>query len=162
MTHDHAVNRREDLRLITGRGQYTADRVLPRQLYACFLRSDRAHAEITSIDVTAALGGPGVVAVLTGADAVAAGYTQFPNLMSFTGRTGASILKPDRPVLATDKVRYVGEAIAMVVAESALIAQDALDAIVIEYRDLPPVVSTQGALAAGAAQLHANVPGNLC
>ena len=162
MTHDHAVNRREDLRLITGRGRYTADRVLPRQLYACFLRSDRAHAEITSIDVTAALANPGVVAVLTGADAVAAGYTQFPNLMSFTGRTGASILKPDRPVLATDKVRYVGEAIAMVVAESAQAAQDALDAIVIEYRDLPAVVTAHDALDADAAQLHANVPGNLC
>ncbi len=162
MSDAHAANRREDLRLITGRGRYTADLNLPGQLYACFLRADRAHAEIVAIDVKPALARPGVVAVLTGADAVAAHYTQFPNLMTFTGRNGAQILKPERPVLASGKVRYVGEAVAMVVAESALAAQDALDAIEIEYRDLGAVIAMADALAPGAPQLHANVPGNLC
>jgi len=162
MSEIHAANRREDLRLITGRGRYTADWSLPGQLHACFLRSDRAHAEIVSIDARPALARPGVVAVFTGADAVAAGYTQFPNLMSFTGRGGTTILKPERPVLAAGKVRYVGETVAMVVAESALAAQDALDAIEIEYKDLPVAVTVEDALAAAGPQLHANVPGNLC
>lgn len=162
MSDAHAANRREDLRLITGRGRYTADMNLSGQLYACFLRADRAHAEIKAIDVKSALARPGVVAVLTGADAVAAQYTQFPNLMTFAGRNGAQILKPERPVLASGKVRYVGEAVAMVVAESALAAQDALEAIEIEYRDLGAVIAMADALAPGAPQLHANVPGNLC
>ena len=162
MSDTHAANRREDLRLITGRGRYTADLNLPGQLYACFLRSDRAHAAIAAIDAGPALARPGVVAVLTGEDAVAANYTQFPNLMAFTGRNGAAILKPDRPVLAHGKVRYVGEVIAMVVAESALAAQDAIDFIGIEFRDIGAVVTVADALAPGAPQLHANVPGNLC
>ena len=109
MSHSHTAQRREDLRLITGRGRYTADVNLPGQLHAAFLRADRAHAQIVSIDTAPALAHPGVVAVLTGADALAAQYTQFPNLMAFTGRNGAQILKPERPVLATTAVRYVGE-----------------------------------------------------
>ena len=161
MSDTHAANRREDLRLITGRGRYVADANLPGQLHACFLRSDRAHAEIVAIDAAPALKCPGVVAVFTGADAMAAGYKQFPNMMTFTNRAGATILKPDRPVLAHGKVRFVGEAVAMVVAESALAAQDALDAIEVEYKDLPHVVTVEDALAAGAPQLHASVPGNL-
>ena len=161
MSDAHAANRREDLRLITGRGRYASDWNLPGQLHAAFLRSDRAHAEIVSINAAPALNRPGVVAVLTGADAVAAGYTQFPLLAKFTNRNGATLLKPDRPVLATDKVRFVGEAVALVVAESAPAAQDALDAIEVEYRDLPAAVTVDDALAAGAPQLHAGVPGNL-
>ncbi len=162
MSHSHAANRREDLRLITGRGRYTADVNLPGQLHAAFLRADRAHARILTIDAKPALSRPGVVAVFTGADAVAAQYTQFPNLMSFTGKYGGQILKPERPVLATTAVRYVGETVAMVVAESALAAQDALDAVEVEYEDLGAVVTVEDALANGAPQLHANIPGNLC
>ena len=161
MNEIRAANRREDLRLITGRGAYSSDFNLPRQLHAAFLRSDRAHAEIVSIDVAPALERPGVVAAFTGADAVAAGYTQFPHLMTYTNRAGAALLKPERPVLAHGKVRHVGEAVAMLVAESALAAQDALDAIEIKYRDLPAAVSPGDALAAGAPQLHAGVPRNL-
>jgi aerobic carbon-monoxide dehydrogenase large subunit len=161
MSDAHTASRREDLRLITGRGKYVADINLPGQLHAGFLRSDRAHAEIVSIDASPALKRPGVVAVFTGADAMAAGYKQFPNMMTFTNRAGGTILKPDRPVLADGKVRFVGEAVAMVVAESALAAQDALDFIEVEYRDLPHVVTVEDALAAGAPQLHASVPGNL-
>ena len=162
MSHTPAANRREDLRLITGRGRFTADVNLPNQLHAAFLRADRAHARIASIDTKPALARPGVVAVLTGADAIAAQFTQFPNLMSFAGRNGGQILKPERPVLATTAVRYVGETTAMVVAESALAAQDALEAIVIDYKDLGAVATVEDALAPGAPQLHANIPGNLC
>ena len=162
MSDTHAANRREDLRLITGRGRYTADMNLPDQLHAAFLRADRAHAGIASINIQPALARPGVVAVLTGADALAAQYTHFPNLMTFAGRNGAQILQTERAVLATTTVRYVGETVAMVVAETALAAQDAVDAIEIEYRDLRAVVTTADALAPGAPQLHSNVPGNLC
>ena len=161
MTDTHAANRREDLRLITGRGRYSADWNPPGALHACFLRADRAHAEIVSLNVKPALAQRGVAGVFTGADAIAAGYTRFPSFANYTGRNGQPMLKPDRPVLATDKVRFVGEPVAMVVAGSALVAQDALDAIEIEYRDLPAVVTVEDALAKSAPQLHADVPGNL-
>jgi aerobic carbon-monoxide dehydrogenase large subunit len=162
MSEQQTANRREDLRLITGRGRYAADWNVPGQLYACYLRSDRAHAEIVSIDAAAALACPGVVAVLTGADAVAAGYTKFPSAVSFKGCDGKGLLKTERPVLAAGKVRYVGETVAMVVAESALAAQDAVGAIDIEYRELPVAVTVEDALAPGAPQLHDNIPGNQC
>ena len=161
-THTQKGNRREDLRLITGRGHYTSDWNLPGQLHAAFLRSDHAHAEIVAINAAPALKRPGVKAIFTGEDAVAAGYTRFPMTSNFTSRKGGSVLKPDRPVLAHGKVRFAGEAVALVVADSALAAQDALDAIEIEYRELPAAVTVDDALAPGAAQLHAQVPGNLC
>jgi aerobic carbon-monoxide dehydrogenase large subunit len=161
MSDLHAGNRREDKRFITGRGRYTSDWNLPRQAHAAFLRADHAHAEIISIDVAAALKRPGVIAVFTGADAVAAGYTEFPLMANFTNKQGASLIKPDRPVLAHGKVRYVGETVALVVAESALQAHDALEAIAIEYRDLPAAVTVDDALAPDAGQLHASAPGNL-
>ena len=161
MSEKHAANRREDLRLISGRGRYSSDMNLPGQLHAGFLRCDRAHAEIVSIDAKSALQRPGVVAVFTGDDAMAAGYTQFPNLLTFTNKAGAGLIKPDRPVLAHGRVRFVGETVAMVVAGTAAEALDALDAIEVEYRDLPVVVDAEDALKPGAPQLHANVPGNL-
>ncbi|MBI4191967.1 MAG: xanthine dehydrogenase family protein molybdopterin-binding subunit [Betaproteobacteria bacterium] len=161
MSDTHTASRREDLRLITGRGRYASDWNLPGQLHAAFLRSDRAHAEIVSVNAAPALERPGVVAVFTGADAIAAGYTRFPLMANFTNRKGASLLKPERPVLAHGKVRFVGEAVALVVAESALAAHDALDAIEIEYRELSASVHVDDALASSASQLHVDVPGNL-
>lgn len=162
MKHTHKANRREDLRLITGRGRYASDWNLPGQLHCAFLRSPHAHAEIVSVDCARALEHPGVVAVYTGKDAVAAGYTEFPLLGKFKNRSGVELLKPARSVLAHDKVRFVGDAVAMVVAESAAAAHDALDAIEVEYRELPPAVTVEDALAPGAPQLHSNIPGNLC
>ena len=163
MTHTHKAvgNRREDLRLISGRGRYTSDCNLPGQQYAAFLRSDRAHADILSIDATSALKRPGVKAVYTGTDAVAAGFVRFPLNNSFINSKGVSLLQPDRPVLAHGKVRFAGEAVALVVADSALAAQDALDAIEVEYREYSAVVTADDALATDASQLHAEVPGNL-
>jgi carbon-monoxide dehydrogenase large subunit len=151
----------EDARLITGAGKFAADWNLPGQLYGYFVRSDRAHAEIISVNAEAARKHPGVVAVFTGADAVRAGYVNAPHSLTFPGRNGTRALAPKRPVLAHGKVRFVGEALALVVAESAPAAQDAAELIEVAYRDLPAVVSPEAALAPGAPQLHDDVPGNL-
>ena len=162
-THKHhgPVGRVEDARLTTGAGRYAADWNLPGQLYACFLRSDRAHAEIVSVNTAKAAKYPGVKRILTGADAVAAGYVKPLHTLTFPGKGGMQTRAPERPVLAHRKVRFVGEAVAMVVAHTAAAAQDAAELIEVEYRDLPPAIHPEEALAPGAAQLHENVPGNL-
>jgi carbon-monoxide dehydrogenase large subunit len=156
-----SAKRREDARLVSGQGRYTADCNLPGQLHAAFVRADRAHAEILRLDASRALAHPGVKAVLTGEDARAAGFKSLPNIVSYAGRNGQPLLKPHYPVLATGRVRFVGEPVAMVVAESEAIAEDALELVAIEYRDLPAAASFEAAVAAGAPQLHAEVPGNL-
>ena len=153
--------RREDLRLVTGHGRYTADWNLPGELHAVFLRADRAHAEIVRIDATHALAHPGVKAVYTGADTRAAGYKSLPNVVNFPGKGGQPMKKPHHPALAQGRVRYVGEPLVMIVADSATIAEDARDLVDVEYRDLPAVASFEAAVAAGAPQLHDDVPGNL-
>ncbi|MEI7680739.1 MAG: xanthine dehydrogenase family protein molybdopterin-binding subunit [Betaproteobacteria bacterium] len=158
--HPH-VNRVEDRRLITGHGKYTADWNRAGQLYAHFVRADRAHAEIIAIDTTAALASAGVKLILTGEDAVRAGYLKAPHALTFPGRNGINARAPARPVLATNKVRFVGEAIAIVVAESAAAAEDAAGLVQIEFRDLAAVPLAEDALAAGAVALHDDVPGNL-
>ena len=159
--HAHHGNRVEDQRLITGAGKYASDWNAAGQLYGYFVRSDHAHAEIKAVDTAAALKQPGVRHVFTGADAVAAGYIKPPHSLTIPGRNGSKALAPQRPVLAHGKVRFVGEAIALVVADSAAAAQSAAELIEIEYRDLPCVVQPEAALAAGAPQLHDDVPGNL-
>ncbi len=157
----HPHGRVEDFRLVTGAGKYAADWSLPGQFYAHFVRSDRAHAEIVSVDVATAAKHPGVKLVYTGKDALRAGYDKFLVMLNTPGRNGEHIKKPRRPALATDRVRHVGDAVAMVVAESAATAQDAAELIKVEYRDLPAVVSPEKALDAGASQLHKEAPGNL-
>ena len=152
--------RLEDPRLITGRGNYASDWNLEGQLYAAFARSDRAHARIVSIDVERARAMPGVRLIVTGEDAVRAGYVKAPHALTFTGVDGGKARIPNRPALAHERVRYVGEPVAMVVADSALLAQDAVDAIEIEYDDLPAVIGPEQALAPGAPQIHDDVPGN--
>ena len=152
--------RLEDARLITGKGRYTSDNNLPGQLYAVFLRADRAHAQIVSIDTSAALKRPGVRAVYTYADIKAAGIKSLPTQLAVKGRDGADLIKPNRPALADGVVRFVGECVACVVADSAGAAQDALESIAIDYRDLPVVTEAVEAIKPGAPQLHANVPGN--
>ena len=154
--------RREDQRLVTGAGRYTADWNLPGQLYAVFLRADRAHAIIRSIDKSAAERAPGVVAVLTARDVADAGFRTLPPSAHFPGRGGMKCLVPERPVLATDRVRYVGEEVAVVVAETREQAADATELIEIDYQDLAPVIGFDIALAAGATLLHETIPGNVC
>ncbi|MBI4205652.1 MAG: xanthine dehydrogenase family protein molybdopterin-binding subunit, partial [Betaproteobacteria bacterium] len=131
--------RREDLRLITGEGRYTADWNLPGEVHAVFLRADRAHAEILRLDATRALAHPGVLAVFTGEDAREAGFKSLPNIVSYPGKGGQQLRKPHHPVLALGRVRYVGEPVAMIVAQTAAIAEDARELIEAEYRDLPAV-----------------------
>jgi carbon-monoxide dehydrogenase large subunit len=151
--------RLEDERMLTGRGRYVSDWNLPGQAYGHFLRSDRAHAEIVSIDTQEALRHPGVVAVLTGAD-VAGVLKSLPAALPVKGRGGMELINPGRPSLAQGRVRFAGDAVALIVAESAVAAQDAAELIAVEYRELPAVVDAAEALAAGAPLVHDAVPGN--
>jgi carbon-monoxide dehydrogenase large subunit len=159
--HHHDGSRVEDKRLITGAGKYAADWNVPGQLYGYFLRSDHAHAEIASLDVSRALQHPGVKGVYTGEHAVRAGYTKAPHSLTFPGRNGSKARAPDRPVLASGKVCFVGEAVALVVADSAAAAQEAAELVDVEYRELACVVGAEEALEPGAPQIHRDVPGNL-
>jgi aerobic carbon-monoxide dehydrogenase large subunit len=151
--------RLEDDRMLTGRGRYVSDWNLPGQAYGHFLRSDRAHAEIVSIDSRDALAHPGVLAVFTGAD-VAGVLKSLPAALPVKGRGGMELINPGRPALAQGRVRFAGDAVALVVAESATAAQDAAELIAVEYRELPAVVDAAEALAGGAPLVHDAVPGN--
>ncbi|TAL02116.1 MAG: xanthine dehydrogenase family protein molybdopterin-binding subunit [Rhodospirillaceae bacterium] len=159
--HGAFKGRKEDQRLLTGQGQFTADWNLPGQLHAVFLRSDRAHAEIIRLDVAAAQAMPGVVAVLTGADMRAANLSAPPCFIPFPGRDGKKMIMPPKDVLAVDRVRCVGQPVAMVVAESEHAAHDALEQISVDYRDLPAVIDVMEAIKAGAPQLYPEVPNNI-
>jgi len=155
------MSRREDFRLVAGEGRYTADWNLEGQLHAAFLRADRAHAEIVRLDAARALAHPGVRAVLTGEDAREAGFKSLPNIVTYPGKAGQQLKKPHHPVLAMERVRFVGEPVAMVVADTPGLAEDARELIDVEYRDLPAVATFDAAVRAGAPQLHHDVPGNL-
>ena len=151
------IKRREDPRLITGTARYTDDIVLPGMLHAAILRSPHAHARIRRIDTSGAKAAPGVVAVFTGADTAGA-LKPIPCLWLVPG----SELKtsPFAP-LARDTVRYVGDAVAVVVAESPYQAYDALEQIDIEYDPLPAVIDPEKATQSGAPALHTEAPGNV-
>ena len=159
--HHHGGRRVEDARLITGAGKYAADWNLPGQLHAAFVRSDRAHAEIVSVDTKKAVSFTGVKAVFTGEDAVRAGYVKAPHTMGFVGKNGMKARSPERPVLAHKRVRFVGEAVALVVASSAGAAEDAAELVEVEYRELKCVTDPEAALAEGAPLLADEIPGNL-
>jgi aerobic carbon-monoxide dehydrogenase large subunit len=153
------AGRREDARLLKGEGRYTADWNFPEQLYGAFLRSDRAHADLVSVATEAARKKPGVVAIFTGEDVKH--FKTPPAQIKFPGRGGEAIKVPDRPTLARQRVRYVGQEVALVVATSPAAAQDALELIEVDYRELPAVVDGAAAVAPGAPQLHASIPGNV-
>ena len=152
--------RLEDDRMLTGRGKYVSDWNLPGQAYGHFVRSDRAHADIVSLDATAALAQPGVLAVFTGED-LKAELKSLPCALPVKGRGGMELIHPGRPALAQGRVRFTGDAVALVVAESAAAAQDAADLVAIEYRDREAVVTTEQAVAQGAPLVHDAVPGNI-
>ena len=154
-------SRVEDLRLVTGRGRYTADWNLPGQLHAHMVRSDRAHALIRGIDTAAAKASPGVVAILTADDVKAAGFTDIPTGAPVKTADGSMQVKCAMPVLATDRVRFVGQPIAMVIADSARAAQDAAELVAIDYQELASVTSMPAARRPGAVELHEVAPGNL-
>jgi aerobic carbon-monoxide dehydrogenase large subunit len=153
--------RREDLRLVTGRGRYTSDHDFTGQVAGHFLRADRAHAKIVRIDSAEAKSLPGVLDVLTGADLAAAGWKGAPAMSFFKGVGGSSLRVPFRTGLAHGRVRFVGEPVVLVVAETESIAQDAAELIAIEYQDLPALVEARDAIADGAVPLHDEYPDNL-
>jgi aerobic carbon-monoxide dehydrogenase large subunit len=151
------IKRKEDPRYLTGRGQFTDDVKVAGVTHACFVRSPVAHARIRSIDVSRAKAHPGVVEVFTGKQLRDGGVQGLP-----TGWLLPDIKLTDRPAIAIDTVRYVGEAVAVVVAENAYAAKDAAELVDVDYDMLPAVADTEQAAAAGAPQLHENAPGNVC
>jgi len=155
------VRRLEDRRFLTGCGRYTDDLVMAGALRVFFLRSPYAHARIRSIDPDTARAMPGVVAILTGAEAVADGLGHLPALTEIKDRDGHRHREPMRRPICTDRVRHVGDIVAMVAARTLDQARDAAEAVLVDYEELPAVVSGDAALAPGAPQLHDDVPGNL-
>lgn len=151
-----SVKRREDPRFITGKGQYTDDITLPGTTYATFVRSPLAHARIAAIDADAARAVPGVHAVFTGRDLAAGGVNAIP-----TGWLLPELKTTDRRPIAVDKVRYVGEAVAVVIADSPYIARDAAELVQVEYEELPAVTDAVTAMQPGAPLLHDNAPNNV-
>jgi carbon-monoxide dehydrogenase large subunit len=151
--------RTEDDVLVRGHGRYLADAPLPNQAYAYFLRSPHAFARIVRLDTAAAEKAPGIIAILTAKDMEGVGnVSRHPPL---AGRAGAKLFVSHRPPLARDRVMHIGEAVAMVIAERAMAAQDAAESINVEYEPLTPVTDARAALAAGAPQLWPEAPGNL-
>lgn len=161
MNSSPQLMRHEDHRLITGSGAFTADWNLEGQLFASIVRSDRAHAQVMGINTRQAEVFPGVVAVYTAADVTAVGYSPIPAGPDLVGVDGKGIIKNALPLLAIDRVRFVGQPVAMVVAISEAIAQDAAELIEIEYQDLAPIASIDKALAENAELLHVNAGRNL-
>jgi|CXWL01.1.fsa_nt_gi carbon-monoxide dehydrogenase large subunit len=153
--------RLEDGRMLKGQGRYVSDWTLPNQAAGHFLRSDRPHAKILSIDPSGALAMPGVIAVITGAELVAAGLKPIPAAAPFKWRDGSDQKPASRLSLAHEVVRHVGEPVALIVAETATQAQDAAEAVMVDYEELPSVTSAAQALEPGAPQLHPGAPGNL-
>ena len=157
-----AVMRVEDQRFLTGTGQYTDDVSLPNQAHVHILRSPHAHAEIKRLDVAAARAAPGVLGVLTGEDAKTDGLGLLPCRVKLNNRDGSPGYIPPYPVLAQGRVRYVGEEIAAVVAESLDQARDAAELIAIDYDQLPAAVGTDRAVLKKTPRLWADAPDNVC
>ena len=149
------------MRLITGQGRYASDWNMAGQLYAAVLRSPQAAARIVRIDTAPALAAPGVRAVLTYADAERAGFKAMVGGVALKDKHGLPMKKPFYPVLAKDRVAYVGQAVAFIVADTALQAQDACELVEVEYADLPAVVTYEDAVAPGAPLVHEEIAGNL-
>ena len=156
------VARLEDPRLLKGMGRYVDDIDLPDQAYAAIVRSPHAHARIRAIDTDAAAGMPGVLAVLTGADCAADGLGHLPCDQKRFRRGGGDMYRPPRPLLVTDRVRLVGDYVALVAAETANQARDAAEQVHVDYEILPSVTATAEAVAADAPRLWADCPDNEC
>jgi carbon-monoxide dehydrogenase large subunit len=156
------VPRFEDPRLLRGGGRYVDDFVLPRMVFGHVLRSPHAHAQVRSIDVRAAQQMPGVLAVLTGADWKASGWSDLPAAGGMKRPGGLPSYKPRFPALVEDRVRWVGDYVAFVVAETKNQAMDAAERIEVEYEPLPAIVSTVGAVAPDAPRVWDDCLGNIC
>jgi carbon-monoxide dehydrogenase large subunit len=157
-----APKRREDLRFLTGRGCYLDDLAFAGLAHAVVLRSPHAHARIVGIDAGAARCVPGVLAVLTAADIAADGLSPLRPGAETNTVTGEKFAFEPQPLLAAGKVRHVGEAVALIIAETRDKAQDAAERVVVDYEPLPAVTTAAAARASGAPLLSENAPGNLC
>ena len=157
-----SVRRKEDHRFITGKGRYVDDINRPGQAYACFVRSPHANAKINGVDTSAATASPGVLAVLTGADLAADQIGPLICGWAITQKNGEPHVAPAHPALAVDRVRYVGDHVAIVIAETLAQAKDGAEAVAVDYQELPAVVDIASALADAAPQVHDDAPGNLC
>ena len=157
-----SVRRKEDYRFLTGSGQYTDDIVLANMSHAYFVRSPHAHARIRSIDKTAALAAPGVIGILDGQDVAADKINGLPCGWLITSTNGEPMKEPPHPILAFEKVRYVGDHVAMVVAETYEQARNAAELVEVDYEPLPAVVDVRDAQAKGAPTIHDVAPDNQC
>jgi carbon-monoxide dehydrogenase large subunit len=155
------VRRKEDDTLVRGKGVYTDDVSLPGQLYAWIVRSPHAHGNIRGIDTAAAKAMPGVRGVWTGQDLAAAGYGPFTCGLPLKNRDGSPLIQTNRTALMTDKVRYVGDPVAFVVADSVAQARDAAEAVELDIEALPAVTDPAAATAPGAPQLWDHIPNNV-
>src|SRR5215813_3995688 len=155
------VRRKEDDTLVRGKGKYTDDFSLPKQAYAWMVRSSHAHGIIKAIDISAAKTMPGVLGVWTGADLLAAGYKPFICGLPLKSRDGSPLLQTNRMALVSDRVRYVGDPVAVVVAETVAQARDAAEAVQVDIEPLPAVTNAEDAARAGAPQLYDHIPNNV-
>ena len=153
-----SVKRVEDRRFTTGSGQYTDDIVLPRMTHAHIVRSHLAHARILSVNTTAAQNAPGVVAVLTGEDFKDVGGVPCGWQVDF--KDGTTMREPKHPILVADKVRHVGDAVAVVIAETKAQAKDGAELLEVDYEELPAVTDSTAALQSGAPLVHDDLPDN--
>jgi carbon-monoxide dehydrogenase large subunit len=156
-----SVSRFEDPRLVQGRGNYTDDVQLPGMAYGVVVRSPHGHAKILSIDTVTAKVAPGVRAVITAADWKAAKLNDLPSHSGLKRRDGSAMLKPRYPVLAEDRVRWVGDPVAFVVADTPAQALDAAELVQVDYEELPAVVSTAEAVKPGAPRVYDECPDNI-
>jgi carbon-monoxide dehydrogenase large subunit len=155
-----SVRRREDPRLLKGRGRYFDDLALVGQLHAAIVRSPHAHADIRSIDTRAALQMPGVHAVLTGEDYRADGIGSLPSMAPYKKRDGSPMVLPARPAIAIGRVMHVGYPVAVVIADTFDLARDAAERVAVDYAPRPAVVSAEDAFKPGAPQLYPDCPNN--
>jgi len=155
-----SVPRKEDNRFITGKGRYTDDIKQVGQSHAYFVRSPHAHADVVSIDVEEALSAPGVIAVLTGADVTADGLGGLPCGWMIHSKDGSEMKQPHHPVLADNRVHYLGEPVAMVIADTALEAKNAAELVVVDWAEKQAVVSVSEAQTAPA--IYDDIPQNTC
>jgi carbon-monoxide dehydrogenase large subunit len=155
-----SVLRREDPRLLKGLGRYYDDLKLADQLHAAIVRSPHAHADISSVDTTAALALPGVRAVLTGEDYRADGLGSLPSMAPYKRRDGSRTYLPPRPAIAIGRVMHVGYPVAVVIADTLDIARDGAERVTVDYAPRPAVVSAEAAFRNGAPQLYDDCPNN--
>ncbi len=156
-----SIKRVEDKRFTTGHGRYTDDIVLPNMTYAQIIRSPYAHARINSVDTKAAAAHPGVVAIFTGKDIAEAGINGVPCGWQVDFKNGDTMNEPPHPLLVADKVRHVGDAVAIVIAETREAAKDAAELVEVDYEELPAVTDPYKAVQDGAPLVHDEAPKNM-